>query len=790
MVGRSLQLKSSSVRSIGSAGSPEQKSNYYSIRRGWLAVASVFVAGFSIMGYSGSAIYENAPPIPTFKVDGEKDPLWTSEEILEGQEIWQSIGGQQVGSVWGHGALQAPDWSADWLHREAELTKEAMGKDADKYISEVRRNTYDPEAGEFTITPARAKAVRQLTKYYVALFTGESSSPEVPDINALRKLYQVKDVALYEVEKAEKMAGFIFWSAWACVTERPGLSHTYTSNWPQERLVGNTVPPEVIVWSMASVALLVAGIGGLTWVRSVHHDETGSVEPPAEDPLKNFVVTPSMASMVKWVYIVFFLSGFQICLGVYTVHLTIDGNKGIPNWLTQHITYTVARTWHTQTAVYAIATSFLAAGLFLAPVIGGRTQDPPLQKLLCNVLFLCLLVIVGGSMAGQVAAITQSFESLLMSQWFGHQGYEYVELGRFWQWFLLAGLFIWLGLMLNAIHPALFKARVASDDARGRWHLVTIITCSAGLITFFWASGLMYNARSNLAVMDYWRFWIVHMWVEGIFEVFITVVVAQVFVMLGVLDPQAAAGVTLFTTGVFLFGGIPGMYHHNYFSGTPTMILAIGSCFSCLEVCPLALMGFEAAEYLALEKAARRPESRWLSKYKPVIDCFIYVAFWNMIGAGFLGFIINPPVSQYYMIGGYLTLAHSHGALWGVYGVLALALSLLVLRLSDLGARWDTYWLDLGLKLMNWGMVLQIFVSIFPIGIYQFWLSVTQDYWYARSHHFHGDPIVQSMKWARALGDSIFAFAMLMVLWFVFLDFCRRVRGGRSGDPSASLLKD
>jgi len=154
------------------------------------------------------------------------------------------------------------------------------------------------------------------------------------------------------------------------------------------------------------------------------------------------------------------------------------------------------------------------------------------------------------------------------------------------------------------------------------------------------------------------------------------------------------------------------------------------------------------------------------------VNCFIYVAFWNLVGAGFLGFIINPPVSQYWMIGGYLTLAHGHGALWGVYGVLAFALSLLVLRLSDLTAKWDTFWLDWGLRLMNVGMFLQIFVSIFPLGLYQFTQAVKNDYWFARSHNFHGDSMVKGLKLARALGDSIFALAMLMVLWFVFLQFC------------------
>lgn len=778
MVGRSLSItKANSSRSDVARGA----NDYYSIKRGWLAVAVVFVFGFSIMAWTGTLIYQQAPPIPTFKVDGETEPLWTNEDILTGQEVWQSIGGQQVGSVWGHGAMQAPDWSADWLHREANLTISLMGEDSINYVAEVRKNTYDRDLNEFTIKPVRAKAVRKLSKYYVALFTGAGHSDEVEDINALRKLYQVKDVSLYDVSKAEKLTAFIFWSAWACVTERPEQTLTYTSNWPQERLVGNVVTPDVIIWSLASIALLVGGIGGLAWVKSMHHSEQGQLDPPLDDPLQTFTVTPSMASIVKWVYIVFFLSGFQICLGVYTVHLTIDGNSGIPNWITQHITYTVARTWHTQTAVFAIATSFLAAGLFLAPSIGGRTTDPPMQKPLCDFLFLCLLVIVGGSMVGQVAAITQSFESLLMSQWFGHQGYEYVELGRFWQWFLLVGLFLWLVLMIRGIWPALVKKNTQSRDAKGRWHLVVIISCSAVLITFFWSAGLMYNARTNLAIMDYWRFWIVHMWVEGIFEVFITVIAAQVFVMLGVLDAESAAGVTLFTTGVFLFGGIPGMYHHNYFSGTPTMVVAVGACFSCLEVCPLALMGYEAAEYKRMKKAGDRQSTRWLAQYGPIIDCFIYVAFWNMVGAGFCGFIINPPISQYWMIGGYLTMAHSHGALWGVYGVLAMALSLLVLRLSDLNACWNTFWLDQGLKLMNVGMFLQIFVSIFPLGIYQFVLAVKYDYWYARSHHFHGDAMVKGMKWARALGDTIFSVAMLMVLWFVLNEFLRRTFRRRGG---------
>mmetsp|Transcript_3964 Transcript_3964/g.10240 ORF Transcript_3964/g.10240 Transcript_3964/m.10240 type:complete len:776 (+) Transcript_3964:60-2387(+) len=760
----------------------------YPINAGWAAVAFVFVMGFTIMAKTGLSIYRQAPPIASFHVQGSHDVVFTDEDILTGQEIWQSIGGQQVGSIWGHGALQAPDWSADWLHREAVATKAHMEEaEVYKYIMQVRKNTWDSEKNEVVITASRARAVEEVMKYYVELFTGVATSSKGEDLKKLRSLYAIKHITLHDAEKARKMSAFVFWSAWAAATNRPGEDITYTNNWPAERLVGNYPSKDVIFWSLISVALLVMGIGALTWVKA--GNEHFEFEPPAEDPLAKMVVTPSMASIEKWAWTVCFLLGLQIVMGVYIAHISVDGPLGIPDCITQYITYTVARTWHLQSGILAIATSFLAAGLFLAPVIGLRKEDPPLQLIGCNFLWLCLLTITVGSFAGNIVAVQQAFESLWMSQWFGHQGYEFVDLGRFWQIFLLIGLVLWLLLMLNAVWPAFTKLRGAGGEARGQWHLVMMIVGAATLITAGYSAGLMYGPRSNLAVMDYWRFWIVHMWVEGMFEVFITVMVAYIFTKLGLLESESAAYTSLFTTFVFLFGGIPGMYHHNYFSGTPTMIVAVGACFSALEVVPLALMGFEASEYAAVNAASERPGSRWLLKYKPIVDCFVYVAFWNMVGAGFLGFIINPPISLYYMQGGYLTLAHSHGALWGVYGVLAIGLCLLILRLSDLKATWNTGVLTWGLRIMNLGMFLQIFLSLFPIGLYQFWTAVQYDYWFARSEHFHGDPMVQWMKLGRAVGDSIFAFGQLMVLYFVASLALRRFTG-RGGPAGQSLLRD
>lgn len=732
------------------------------------------------MGFAGTQIYRQAPPIPTFRVQNSTT-VFTSEDILDGQQVWQSIGGQQMGSVWGHGALQAPDWTADWLHREAVKTKKHMGQQQDAhFVAAMRKNSYDASTGEACLSLPRAHAIEAVKDYYVMLFTGAAMLPEADeafsvsdlprnkDLMWLRSAYSMKDVTLLNHTKAAKLAAFIFWSSWAASTERPGLAISYTSNWPMEPLVGNAPAADVIVWSVASLALLVGGIGIVGSLRAA--PDQAHPECPREDPLISLVVTPSMHSIRKWVWLVFALGFFQIAMGVYIAHISVDPDSNspvaLPDWLTQNLTYTVARTWHVQTAVFFTVVGFLGAGLFLAPVIGGLDADPPFQHILADLLFVCLLVIVVGSYGGQLAAVHQLFDSMRMSQWFGHQGYEYIELGRFWQLFLMAGLVLWLGLMFNGAWPALRKR--TGTGGSSAWHISVMLLVSFFLIVFFYSAGFMYSARTHLSIVEFWRFQIVHIWVEAVLEVFATVIIAYLFVKLGLITAEAAAGASLFAASVFLFGGIPGMFHHNYWAGTPTLIMAIGSVFSALEVVPLALVGFDVADYMRVKTESINTDGFWLRKYKPIIDCLLCVAFWNFVGAGILGFVINPPISLYYLQGTYLVQAHSHGALWGVYGMLSIALCLMVLRLQDLNAKWRTRTLSWGLWLMNIGMFLQIFLSLLPIGFYQFWSSVHRGYWFARSHHFHQQPIVQWLKLSRGIGDATFAFGILLMCSFLF----------------------
>src|SRR3954452_9712335 len=111
--------------------------------------------------------------------------------------------------------------------------------------------------------------------------------------------------------------------------------------------------------------------------------------------------------------------------------------------------------------------------------------------------------------------------------------------------------------------------------------------------------------------MEFWRWRVDNLWVEGIFEVFATVIVAALFVKMGLLDASVAATSVLLATINFLGGGVLGTFHHLYFSGTPISVIALGAVFSALEVVPLMVVGFEAYNR---SKVEHRQE--WQSVYR------------------------------------------------------------------------------------------------------------------------------------------------------------------------------
>ena len=729
----------------------------------WLGFLAVMGISFSVLLYYGYEIYKQAPPIPDKVVTSDGTVLFTGQDIKDGQNVWQSMGGQEMGTVWGHGAYQAPDWSADWLHKEAvfiinklslqtdnipfnQLTPERKAALKITLQRELRTNSYDPAQKTITVSKIRAEAIADNSKFYGGLFTND------PALAGLRDSYSIPANSLKDPERVRLLNAFFFWISWSCITERPGQAITYTNNWPADELVANKPTGSLLLWTGFSVIVLLAGIGLMVWYYARRREMAADVI-PVDFPLRNEKQTPSQAATVKYFWIVSALLLVQVIMGVITAHYGVEGQSfyGIP--LSEWLPYSVSRTWHIQIAIFWIATSWLATGLYYAPAISG--VEPKFQRLGVNFLFFALLVIVVGSLAGQWLGVMQKL-GLIQNFWFGHQGYEYVDLGRFWQLFLFVGLVIWLILMGRAIWPALKQ----KSESR---NLLILFLISTIAIAAFYGAGLMWGRQTNLAVAEYWRWWVVHLWVEGFFEVFAAVVVAFLFVRLHIIKAPTATTAVLFSTIVFLAGGILGTFHHLYFTGTPTAIMALGATFSALEVVPLVLMGFEAFDNLKVSRS-----NEWIKDYKWPIYCFIAVAFWNLVGAGIFGFLINPPIALYYMQGLNTTPVHGHTALFGVYGMLGIGLMLFVLRDMNKNVVWNDKWIKFAFWSINIGLAAMVFISVLPIGLAQTVASVQDGLWYARSAEFLHQPYLVTFKWLRVIGDTIFAAGTLSLAWFIF----------------------
>ena len=755
------------------------------INRLWRWLGLVFVLSFGALGYLGWQIYLSAPPIPKAVITTDGDVLFTGEQIQLGQQAWLSAGGQQLGTVWGHGSYVAPDWSADWLHREASalqalrtdqqrlatptLTNADQAAVQTRVREEMRRNTYDEASGIVKVTPERATAIREVARHYEGLFGSD------PAFATLRDQYAMTDGALPEKAQREALGAFFFWTAWASTTDRPGESNlSYTSNWPHEPLVGNTMSTSAAMWSMASIILLLAGIAAMLWLHGREpHEQEAAV--PKADPLLGAAATPSMKATRKYFFVVIGLMLLQIGMGAITAHYAVEGQSffGIP--LAQVLPYVISRTVHTQIGVFWIATAWLATGLYVAPLLSGR--EPKWQKLGVDALFYALLVVVlGSTITGWLG--TLQHRGIDFSFWLGNQGLEYTSMGRVWQLLLFVGLLFWVFLLGRALWPALKKP----SETRG---LIAMVFLSATCIGGFYASSLAWGQHTHYSMIEYWRWWLVHLWVEGFFEVFATAVVALIFTNLGLIRAASANRAILAETIVFLFGGILGTLHHLYWTGTPTSVIAVGAVFSALEVVPLTLIGLEA-----LQTYRRSKDVAWLGAYRWVILSFVAVGFWNTVGAGLLGFAINPPASLYYVQGLNMTAAHGHAALFGVYGMLGIGLMLFCLRgLFDRALHADRL-LKPAFWCLNIGLAMMVFMSLLPAGIYQAWASITKGLWYARSPEIVHSGVMETLVWLRVPGDIVFAagslFLAVYALYLLRRTAARRVPAGTAVTAAAT----
>ena len=744
----------------------------FPFRRLWTMFGVLLVVMFGILLLVGSRAFREAPPLPeqVVAVDGDTvSVVFTASDIHAGRDVWRRLGGMELGSVWGHGAYLAPDWTADVLHREAlamldmdgtfdMLEEPERAARIASLAARVRVNTYDAETGRILISAERRRAIDEVIAHYTALFGG---SGDGPDAEALREQMAIPNSPLGPEpdEDIRTLVAWWWWTSWSAGTLRPDDTVTYTSNWPHEPLVGNRPSSSTFLWTFVSVVLLIAGAGGLCWFFLREREEwQRDTEPvdgyPGANPIATARPTASMRGIAKYIATVAILLALQIALGAVTAHYAVEGHDfyGIP--LSELAPYALTRTWHVQLAIFWIATAWLGAGLYLAPLIAGA--EPPLQRLGGDVLWLALLIAVLGSLAGQWLTLTGRMTDPALVYWFGHQGYEFLDMGRFWQILIFAGLLIWLVLMMRCIVPAIRRA--GADK-----HLLILLLLSSAGVALLFGAGFLYERDTHLTIAEYWRWWVVHLWVEGVFEVFATAWVAWVFVHMRLLRPATAGVYVMFSAMIFLGGGVLGTFHHLYFAGTPEPVLALGAVFSALEVVPLALIAFEAHDHWRAERQAP-----WVRRYHLPLMFFLAVAFWNLVGAGVLGFLINPPLSLYYLQGLLTTPTHGHAALFGVYGMLGIGLMLLCRRdLPQAAGGWSDRTLRWVFWLFNGGLALMVFGSLLPQGIVQALISFDHGYWHARTPELMHSPLMETLVWLRVPGDIVFALGALLLLVFL-----------------------
>ena len=721
----------------------------------WLrTVLIVMVLGFAGLLAITALAYRNAPPIPARVVDAQGNPLFSGDDIRGGQAVFLKYGLMDNGSIWGHGAYLGPDYSAAALHRIGEDAAAAIAQERHQQplaaltpgqqaavraetAVELKTNRYDAASDTLQLTPAEAAAYRQQLPYWTDYFRH-------PERNGGLKAGLITDPA-----ELHQFTAFVTWAAWASVANRPGENYSYTNNFPYDPAVGNIPVPGALLWSALSLIVLLAGIAVvllmfgkfdyLGWISRGQH-----IHPH----LLPGVASPGQRALVKFFVVVALLFLAQTLVGGAVAHYRADPGSFYGFQLETIFPSNLMRTWHLQTAIFWIATAYVAAALFLGRTL--RSDEPRWFAPWVHLLFGAFVVVIGGSLLGEWLGISQMLGKWWF--WLGNQGWEFLELGRVWQLLLVVGLLVWFALLWLLVRPR----SLANPESEP---LVKMFLFAAVAIPVFYIPALFFGAKTNYTVVDTWRFWIIHLWVEGFFEFFATTVVALTFYQLGLTRRNVALRVIYLDGILYFLGGLIGTGHHWYFTGQTSVNMAMSAMISVLEVVPLTLLTLDAWDFVRTTRGQCDVCGKSVAVPHRWTFCFlIAVGVWNFVGAGIFGFLINLPIVSYYEVGTQLTPNHGHAAMMGVFGMLALALMVFTLRQTSSDERWAGMekYVRTGFWGTNIGLAMMVVFSLFPSGVLQVWDVIQHGYWHARALDYIGSSRSHLIEWMRLPGDLVF----------------------------------
>ncbi|MBN2580990.1 MAG: nitric-oxide reductase large subunit [Pirellulales bacterium] len=754
------------------------------ISRLWLQAALlVFLFGFAVLGYLAYRIYADRPPLPQKVLTPDGLVLFSAKDVMAGQHLFQKYGLMQYGTLFGHGAYLGPDFTAQYLHRAGLEMLEfySPGKPPTPEIRarvarELKQNAYDPRTGNLVYTAGQADAFKKMAVYYRGFFADYSAQSGL------------KRPPITDPAEIRKLTAYFSWAAWVCAAQRPGTDYSYTNNWPPEPMADNQLTAQAVFWSALSLVALLGGTG-LLFFAVGRYDLLGwrraDEESPGTErkfrPPEDVRLAPAQRAVAWYFLVVAGLFLAQGLLGGVNAHYHAEPGGFYGVNLARWLPYNLSRMWHVQLALFFVASSYLAMGIFIAPLIARR--EPKHQDKLALALFGALVVVVVGSLLGEAASIFNYVTPEGPWFWIGAQGWEYVDLGRLWQILLVAGMALWVVILIRGLWSRLPREHPGN--------LPYLFLYSAISIPLFYGVGLAFWKNVEFAVMDFWRFWVVHLWVEDFLELFTTIMVAYVYVLLGVVRPATAARVVYLDIILYSAGGVIGTMHHLYFSGAPAVHMALGAFFSAMEVIPLVLLTFEAWRFMRL--GSRRSQDSVLNTssaafpHKWAVMFLIAVGFWNFLGAGVFGFLINLPVVSYFEIGTQLTANHGHGAMMGVYGMLAVGFFMFAARYFIPPDRQSERAMKLSFWSLNVGLAMMLFVNLFPLGAVQLFDSVRNGYWHARQPELFQQPLVRALEWARLPGDLLFIFGGILPVVYLALRMFRQRRRYAQLPPVAPM---
>ncbi|HHC5861997.1 TPA: nitric-oxide reductase large subunit [Staphylococcus aureus] len=732
---------------------------------------TILVIVFSILLVGGWYIFKNEAPRPTKIVDQQGHTLVTKGELISGQAIYEKYGLTDYGSYLGNGSYLGPDYTAEALHHYLIGMRKYYAQDIyhkqlhklnhveiavvkDKVMKEIRINRYSEKEDQLVLTPGQVYGLKYLQDYYKKEFV---NNPKQVGLNEnMIKQFQNDDY-MVSGNKIEHLSQFFFWGAWLSSTDRPGKTFSYTNNWPYDVDAGNTLPSAGILWTAISVTLLIAGLAFIIYIQKRYEfDMKPTYESERELPKieVDSKITDSQRKVGKYLVVVMLLFLVQILLGELLAHYYVE-NKFFGIEIQRLFPFNIAKTWHVQLVIFWVATTWLAAGIYIVPKVLGN--EPKKQGVLVDILFWALIIVVMGSMIGEWSHILGWIDS----HWwlFGHFGWEYIELGKFWQILFIVGMVLWVIILCRGFLPAIRNKVQVNHDKR---HLLTLLFVGAIAIPLFYLASLFIMPNSHVTFADYWRWWIVHLWVEGIFEAFAVVLIGFLMVNMKLTTIETTIRALYFQLILLLGTGIVGMGHHYYWQGDHSIWLALGSCFSALEVVPLCLLIWEAYTHYRLYK-----KSDIAFPYKGTFIFLASTGLWNAIGAGALGFLINTPAVNYFEHGTQWTAAHAHGSMAGVYGMFSIAIALYVFKNITKKEFWTPKvekWIKISCWALNVGLAGMVFVTLIPVGYIQLKDGLEDGYWHSRLTSFYEQPLVKAIMWGRMPWDIIFTVGVIILV--------------------------